>query len=363
MGGIYYGQILAALINALVIAYVTLSAGYSLGTAVVICILVYISSRWMIAWLFRIRHWHHTDGSDSQSCPSCDQYIYRKSGDWILTCHRCGWRPGIPVVRWVVYSLPIQQLRRTIVGVQLIVVLLLVTVLLTGTPAQITAENISNFSLADETDTPDPFLPSDKTNTQSSVKTQSMTQGTETGLTNTPSSKITITKTPTPAVSGSYGYNLTKVEHEFMLILESERAARDLSLLSLRAELSEMGRTHAENMAEHNYVGHEWPSGVTIQDRYEKRELLPECRLDVIDSDMYYQGAENAASAHVDQPFTADGELYTVDNETELARALFSMWMNSPLHRVVMLLESVDEMGLGIYIKPNGKAYAALELC
>lgn len=326
-------------------------------------LLVFIGTRWMIAWLYRIRYWRHTDGSNSRSCPSCNQYIYRKSGDWILTCHRCGWRLGLPGIRWILYSVPIQQLRRTVIGVQLVIVVLTVTALLIGAPAQLNADNISNFSLDDQTDTPDPFLSSGETDTPKYVETQPTPRATKSTVTDTPAIENTITDTPTPAVSGSYGYNLTLVQHEFQSILNSERAERDLPPLSLRAELTEMGRTHAENMATHDYVGHEWPSGVTIQDRYEQRNLLPECRLEFPDSNMYYKGAENAASAHVDEAFTANGILYTVSNESELADALFSMWMISPPHQIVMLLESADEMGLGIYIKPTGKAYAALELC
>lgn len=59
---------------------------------------------------------------------------------------------------------------------------------------------------------------------------------------------------------------------------------------------------------------------------------------------------------------TTRGVVY-IDSEAKLAENLFRQWMNSQGHREAMLVYSADEAGLGIYITPNGKVYASLELC
>jgi uncharacterized protein YkwD len=158
------------------------------------------------------------------------------------------------------------------------------------------------------------------------------------------------------------GYNLNKTERLFLDILNEERERRGLQTLEQRNELTEMGRAHSRNMAEHDYLGHEEPDGTTIEDRYRERGLLEQCRLPT-GGGSYYAGAENAAHYYVDQTVkTSKGEL-TVSIEQDLARGLYRSWMTSPPHRRAMLLGSADEAGLGLYIATDRKVYASLELC
>jgi hypothetical protein len=37
------------------------------------------------------------------TCPNCQAYVRRQDGDRFLTCHRCGWTVGYPLLRWVRY--------------------------------------------------------------------------------------------------------------------------------------------------------------------------------------------------------------------------------------------------------------------
>lgn len=162
---------------------------------------------------------------------------------------------------------------------------------------------------------------------------------------------------------GDGGISTDEVEQEFQRLLNEERASRDLQNLRLREDLRSMGDIHATNMMENDYIGHEWPDGTDIEDRYSERGLLPECRLPVADSDRFYPGAENAAGAHVETEYVSGGETYDPDTSEELAAALFDQWMNSPGHREAMLVPSADAMGLGIAINDDGEVWAALELC
>lgn len=133
----YWGQVAVALASALSTASYLYTRGRSVSVAVLAAIVVYFLVRWVIAWGYRTRYWYRrgTKGYYSISCPDCGQYIYRRRRDWILKCGRCGWTAGWPVVRWLTQSVPARQLRRTVVGPQLVVVIVASALLLSGTAA------------------------------------------------------------------------------------------------------------------------------------------------------------------------------------------------------------------------------------
>lgn len=164
--------------------------------------------------------------------------------------------------------------------------------------------------------------------------------------------------------SSDDGMNETLVQEEFAKQLNSERQSRGLNPLITSQILRAMGSEHAENMREHDYIGHVQPDGTTIEDRYRDRGLLPKCRLSAGDG-KYYDGAENAAGAHIDELVTHPGtsESFYIDTESELAAFLLDSWMTSDGHRKVLLLDSAKEIGLGIAISDSGRVYAALEFC
>lgn len=158
--------------------------------------------------------------------------------------------------------------------------------------------------------------------------------------------------------------NKTVAEQEFLQQLNAERSARGLDNLSTNSELREMGDAHAENMLKHDYGGHVQPDGTTIEDRYHTRGLLPDCRLSAGGRE-YYNGAENAAGFRIRETVTHPGttEYFYIDSEEELAAFLLDSWMTSEGHRRVLLLESADEIGLGLAWADSGQGYAALEFC
>lgn len=339
----YWGQISIALFAATVTFGISYQHGQPALVAVLMATITYVIVRWLVAWGFRIRYWYQrgTKGIYSRSCANCGQYIYRRRRTWILKCERCGWTPGLPLIRWITHSVPGLQLRRTVVGPRLVLVTVIIGILLLGgvgggitaiTPSEIRADNTDrgspiNFSSAN--------LSADLVSDNSS--------------------------TPDPNVEE--GYNRTLVERYFIKRYNEERSSRGLQSVSQSRELREMAKEHSDDMAEHDYLGHTDSAGRTIQDRYEARGLLSECRLDIMGSERYYRGAENVVSGYVNQRFRNGGASYFVTDEQELAEALFSIWMNSPPHRRAMLVHSATEAGLGVSITESGKVYAALELC
>jgi hypothetical protein len=130
----YWRQVAVAAILGISASYFLWAEGFSLSVSAAVAVLVYFAVRWFIAWLYRIRYWYRrgTRGIYTRSCPDCGQYIYRKSGDWIIKCHRCGWTAGLPVVRWFTNSVPSIQLRRTVWSPQLLAVVIAVGIVVAG---------------------------------------------------------------------------------------------------------------------------------------------------------------------------------------------------------------------------------------
>jgi uncharacterized protein YkwD len=118
-------------------------------------------------------------------------------------------------------------------------------------------------------------------------------------------------------------------------------------------------------MAANEYIGHEQPGGVTVEDRYARRGLFPECEIELSGGNYYYRGIENVAGAHVydDVRHPGNESYWDIDSEDKLAAFLMDSWMTSEPHRQAMLVRNVDEAGLGIAITDSGEVYAALDLC
>jgi len=112
----YVRQVLASLLVGGILGYAALISGFIITSAVAAAVLSYLGVRWVWATIARTRYWlsRGTEGVYQESCPNCQRQRYRVSGDWILTCHKCGWKPGWPVIRWVTRSVPGVQFRRSL---------------------------------------------------------------------------------------------------------------------------------------------------------------------------------------------------------------------------------------------------------
>ncbi len=59
---------------------------------------------------------YHTTTRNEGTCPNCQAYVKRMDDDLFLTCHRCGWTVGYPVLRWVRYPSWVDYLRERLLG-------------------------------------------------------------------------------------------------------------------------------------------------------------------------------------------------------------------------------------------------------
>jgi len=164
-------------------------------------------------------------------------------------------------------------------------------------------------------------------------------------------------------LSGESLVDAAETEAAFLERFNAMRGDRGLALVETSEELSEMAQSHAENMAQHDYLGHVQPDGTTTADRYRERGLLSDCELEA-GGGGYYPGAENVAGAvigEVTHPGT--DETFRVRDGQTLAEFLMSSWMTSEQHRRVMLLPAIRHIGLGVAEGDDSQLFAALEFC
>ena len=132
----YTRQVLGSLVVAGVVGYVSLVSGTQIVAVLSIAVVSFFAVRWTWATVGRTQYWvsRGTKGVYHEHCPDCRSRRYRTSGDWILTCHKCGWKPGLPIVRWVTRSVPGIQFRRSVTRTEAFVAGVFSTVLLLRPP-------------------------------------------------------------------------------------------------------------------------------------------------------------------------------------------------------------------------------------
>jgi len=299
----YWGQISGALITAFLVVGATVTQDATLLTATLLGVIICIIVRWGFAWVFRTKYWYRYDSPSSRSCPQCGQYIYRLGGDWVLTCKRCGWRAGWPVLRWITHSVPVNQVRRTVVGPRLVIVIIAVALLVTGVPEQVTE---SDYSASD----------------------------------------VPVPSFDEVDFSGK-GVNESEVEQLVFEKLNDRRTEREYATLSYNERAAEKARLHAEDMASKDYFSHTSRDGETQQERYG-----------------FCNGGENIHQTWVNKRVqTSEGtERFTSDEE--LAEAIVTAWMDSDPHRERGIYgEWWSSGGVGISITDDGKVYAVYGFC
>ncbi|WP_251342437.1 CAP domain-containing protein [Haloplanus halophilus] len=323
-----------------------------------VALLVYVGVRVLIGTYYRTRYWYGRSGRNTRKCPQCGRRISRRAGDLVTKCYHttqqhhhkppdeCGYIAGFPVTRLFTQSVVTRQVVRSVTWERLGVIALAGVLLFA--PVSISAGGTLAGGAGGAA--------------AATGGTATATPAATASARPTATATSTATATPNPPPPRQK-YDLSEVETVFIEMLNTERESRGLQPVTQRDVLTEMGRSHSADMAEHDYIGHEEPDGSTIKDRYRERGLLPECRLPISGSGRYYAGTENAAHFWVNKDVrTANGTIH-VDSERDIAQGLFVMWMNSRDHREAMLVSSADEAGLGIYIDGRGKVYASLELC
>jgi len=140
----YTKQIIGSVGVGAIVGFLFLRAGYPSIAVVGALAVGYFISRWIWATVQRTRYWLSRGSRqyNSRECPNCNRKRHRMSGDWILTCHKCGWKPGFPILRWAFHSLPVIQFRQSVSNLSAFVVGVSLTLLLTSQPDIVSSPTI-----------------------------------------------------------------------------------------------------------------------------------------------------------------------------------------------------------------------------
>lgn len=334
----YWGQVAVALVGALVSASYLYSLGWTATSVVLVAIVVYFVARWLIAIAYRVRYWYRrgTKGHYSRGCPDCGQYIYRRRRDWILRCDRCGWIAGRPVVRWITQSVPGRQFRRTVIGPQLVIVVLAVFALTGGA----SVDDVGFRNAATNTTVPNASVFADPIGEPTRAETDVATEA--------------------PVVSSELDVRNrdTSIENERVerLIINRTNQVRrnhQLSTLSRGDVPSRFAEQHSRDMGEYGFFSHNGPNGTSARQRMER-----------IGQSCGGPASENVHRAPLVSNVRIYGSEETVNvyDESELAVYAVQGWMNSPGHRENMLDNRWTRTGVGVYVSEE-TVYITIVFC
>lgn len=236
-------------------------------------------------------------------------------------------------LRWFTRSVPSIQLRRTVAGPKLLVVIVAAALVVSGLTAGITMASlgsaVNGSTLANDS------------------PTEAGSGGVSTPQSDTHSQTATDTEDDV--------LNITEVERWVWRYTNAKRAQRGLDNVSYAPRIASVARDHSENMATHGYIGHTKPNGETGEERYQG----------VCDySGSGYTFGENVANAYYDRSFVAWGtdESVYLATEKEVARYLVNGWMRSEGHRKNILNEKWTELGVGVAASGD-EVYASQTFC
>lgn len=346
----YWGQIAGATVVGLVVAGLLFDFGYGSFASLSVGVIAFMGTRWLFAWGFRTRYWLGRDGAKSTTCPSCNQYIYRLRGDIVLECKRCGWKPLVPGLRLLTHSVPVKQLKRTVLGPGLIIVLLLSAGVVFGIAGELDEGAIDPGGEADDDGLQSP---DGDGNGDAVGSADGSADGEADGSDDGASSESS-----PPDSSGSSddgggfdsgeGWNTTVVEEQMVEKINAERDARGLAALSFNERAQEAAMDHVKDMAENAYFNHTSPDGETQEERYS-----------------FCAGGENLAQTWIERDIATEfGTVERYTTESELADGLVRQWMWSDPHRERGILGPWWTSGAAaVTITERGTVYAAFAFC
>jgi len=150
--------------------------------------------------------------------------------------------------------------------------------------------------------------------------------------------------------------NTTEVELKIHDYVNQQRISNGLPALKFDTKLSEIARSHSQDMAKNGFFSH---TNLKGQDPTQRGNLLGySCYKDY--GLHYTEGiAENIY-------MTPKGNVIGCGNvysENEIANCVVIGWMSSPGHRKNILTSTYDKEGIGVAISSDGKVYATENFC
>jgi len=159
------------------------------------------------------------------------------------------------------------------------------------------------------------------------------------------------------------GIDKSKLEKQVHELTNEYRIKNGLGALSWDDKLSNVARSHSEDMASRNYFAHETLEGKNPTDRGASQGYT--CQK-VIGMLIYSGIAENIFQNNLyDRVWTTNGIPTSYDWNTldEIASSTVDGWMDSPGHRKNILTKTIDKEGIGVAIASDDKVYITQNFC
>ena len=154
-----------------------------------------------------------------------------------------------------------------------------------------------------------------------------------------------------------------KLEIQIHHLTNQYRIQNGLAALDLDDKLSNIARSHSQDMALRNYFSHDSPEGRDPTDRATSQGY--QCQKTV--GNLIYSGvAENIFQNNLyDTVWYTNGIPTSYDWNTldELATSTVDGWMDSPGHRENILTGTYDKEGIGVEISSDDKVYITQDFC
>lgn len=144
--------------------------------------------------------------------------------------------------------------------------------------------------------------------------------------------------------------------------INEQRALNGLSPIAFDNRLSNIARSHSEDMLARNYFSHTSPEGNDFSKRY--KDAGYSCQIEA--GQTIYLGGENLFTGYTYSSIRyVNGVEVSRDYLTneELASEIVNGWMNSPGHRANILAPYWQNEGIGVAISESGKVMVTENFC
>ena len=205
--------------------------------------------------------------------------------------------------------------------------------------------------------TPQPTPTSEPTATPTPKPTETLTPTATPKPTATPTPKPTATPAG-PKYLGGAPLDAGEVERHVIDFTNKEREKAGANPLKHYSEISDIARSHTENMVSRNNLSH-WIDGKGPNERAVAAGY--NCRAYHNDNTYSYGFAENSAWHERARRWVRQGsgpwQVIEYDDEKKAAQRLVGWWMNSPVHRNNILSEKLHRIGVGVAVASDQEKF------
>ena len=154
-----------------------------------------------------------------------------------------------------------------------------------------------------------------------------------------------------------------ELERQVHQLTNQYRIQNGLGSLSWDDELSNVARSHSQDMASRNYFSHQTPEGIDPTGRATSQGY----KCEKIIGNLIYTGiGENILQNNLYDTAWYTGDIptsYEWNTQDEIVQTTVDGWMGSPGHRENILTKTFDSEGIGVEISSDDKVYITQNFC